>query len=123
VSDGCPYCGSAAVPRCLVCGEPAVAYCDAVLGFTADDGGLVGRHSKSFTCDAPMCEAHTKMIGHVCGRYADTIDHCQWHAEFDVRGLVIMTADEAATARRAIWARMLRLRARREPTGADSVTT
>lgn len=75
--------------RCLFCNQPATRLCDRVIGMV-DAGERVkvrGRPaysvtsmeamlSVSYTCDAPICAEHTRVVGHVCGKDHDTIDHC-----------------------------------------------
>lgn len=80
--------------RCMWCEKPSEFLCDAPIGFLADGcerdklGNvkqlLTGKRALDggyWTCDAPMCADHRKMIGHVCGKYHDTIDRCPYHVE------------------------------------------
>ena len=30
----------------------------------------------SYTCDAPFCSKHGHVVGFICGKDSDTIDHC-----------------------------------------------
>jgi hypothetical protein len=53
-----------------------------------------------FTCDAPMCSEHTKVIGHVCGKnYHDFIERCPLCAEHDPK-MQPMLPEEAESYRR-----------------------
>lgn len=116
--------------KCLWCGKPAVAWCDAVIGFKAigahrDAGGRVtslltgtDEHGEAvaWTCDAPMCAEHAQRIGGVCGEDPDSIDHCPYHVsrgEGTIEELV-MFAREAEQKRRDVHAEIRRQRIKRE---------
>lgn len=85
------------------CGRPAVRWCDACIGCGPR---LVppGPHDAAgpppepmwvldlevvHTCDAPLCEACARQVGHMCGHaedgapWSDSIDRCPVHAERD----------------------------------------
>lgn len=68
---------------CLWCGAPATHYCDSLIGCErrASDKTLIT--GEGFTCDAPMCEAHRKQVGHVAMSEGphDTMDVCPAHAD------------------------------------------
>lgn len=61
------------------------------------------------TCDAPICQDHTVLVGHICGKEHDTIDHCIKHARRDGK-LLLMTPDKIPALRRSLhqqWRREL----------------
>lgn len=74
--------------RCLFCSADATGYCDATIGLVSagwhkPKGGppylmttMDAMLSVSYTCDAPCCDQHRRIVGFVCGKDADTIDHC-----------------------------------------------
>lgn len=104
---------------CMWCDKPATRYCDAPIGFEAvaamrdksgNVTGLLAGGGKSWTCDAPMCDKHAKMVGIMCGQEADSIDRCPYHAEHSekpMRELVIFEA-EADGRRREVHAEIRR---------------
>lgn len=107
--------------ECIVCGAPATRLCDFLIG------GQLGGHASyrgkeypvydldgpSFTCDAPLCDAHARRVGvrFVCGKDGqhDVIEHCPIHdgAEADCRP---MTFEEAEAIRRHAHAQLRRMR-------------
>lgn len=113
-------------PMCLWCDAPAVAWCDAVIGFKAvaamrdAHGAVIGLVTGSdekgeavaWTCDAPMCATHAKRVGHVCGTDTDTIDRCLYHAAFGAEPMehLVMFEREAVQKRRDIHAEIRRQR-------------
>lgn len=115
---------------CMWCDKPAVAWCDAVIGFEAvaacrDPNGRVtglitgtNEHGEAvaWTCDAPMCADHAKHVGHVCGKEPDSIDHCPYHAVHDEGSMqdLIMFHREAEQKRRDVHAEIRRQRIRRQ---------
>lgn len=71
--------------RCMWCENEALFECDAVIGMSAQ----VGRKQtvvyaplenvQAWTCDAPMCSRHARVVGHLCaGKDSDSIDHCPY---------------------------------------------
>ena len=63
---------------CLWCSDEGTRLCDAALGGMAA-AGMKGRWVYTgaiFTCDAPMCARHSKIVGHMCGKDGDFIEHC-----------------------------------------------
>lgn len=101
------------------CEKLATHYCDAAIGFEAvgairDKAGnvtaLLAGGGKSWTCDAPMCAEHAKMIGHVSGSQPDTIDRCPYHAEHRERPMkeLVMFEHEALARRRQVHAEIRR---------------
>ncbi len=72
----------------MYCNEPATRLCDAVIALV--DGGWVKPRgatpykvttmeamlSTSYTCEAPFCATHGKVVGFICGKDGDTIDYC-----------------------------------------------
>lgn len=110
---------------CFFCGEPATLLCDAPLGLVkgGEHNGqpvttLEAMIATPHTCDAPMCRACGKAVGHVCGKDHDTIDHCPLHAGSVERGGVL-TPEEIATARRALHAQFRRNRIRVTARGGE----
>lgn len=101
------------------CDKPATRYCDAAIGFEAVGAlrdkagnvtGLLTGNGKSWTCDAPLCGEHAKMVGHVSGQEPDTIDLCPHHTEHPerpMRDLVIFEC-EAEGRRREVHAEIRR---------------
>lgn len=103
------------------CDRPATRYCDAPIGFEAkgavrNKNGtvrhlLIGSDSRMWTCDAPMCSEHARMVGFVCGRESDSIDHCPHCIEITRHiGDMVMFADEATAARRRLHVEIRRSR-------------
>lgn len=74
--------------RCLFCNAPATRLCDAPIamveaGWHKPKGRppyrittMEAMLSHSYTCDVPFCGKHGKVIGFICGKDPDTIDHC-----------------------------------------------
>lgn len=123
--------------QCAFCKQPAEYYCDFVLGMECGgwsrcDGELAVKVNRFdefvpgkglpyikqgggfFTCDAPLCEACRKQVGHlsltgdgVC--QMESIDHCPLHADVKEKSRP-MTAEDAERLRMA-WKRrsMIRL--------------
>lgn len=108
------------VEPCFFCGEPSTLLCDFALALVI--GGEVNGQpvttmeamlSGSYTCDAPMCRACGKMVGHVCaGKHSDTIDRCPLHASLPAEIAQPMTLDQIAKVRRALHATFRRQRVR-----------
>lgn len=116
--------------KCMWCDQPAVAWCDAVIGFKAigayraANGRVTAlvtgadEHGEAvaWTCDAPMCAEHAKHVGRVCGKEPDSIDHCPYHATRGEESMqqLVMFAPEAEQKRRDIHAEIRRRRIKRE---------
>jgi hypothetical protein len=105
--DKCPHCQGDLEwpkPRCLWCDREAVAFCDAAFGQTmveADGRRVWAMASPFFTCDAPLCAEHRKVVGFLCGEDPDTFDRCPVHANSEERMADITEAD-ATAMRRAV---------------------
>lgn len=83
--------------KCMWCENEAVNLCDAPIALKAVgairgvDFDLLGLSIGSdengdlvmYTCDAPLCIDHTKVIGFICGKDPETIDRCPYHHEQD----------------------------------------
>lgn len=112
-------------PLCMWCSAPAIRYCDAPIAFLArggirekdgrytllagsDDNGDFGMS----TCDAPMCAAHTRQIGHISGTRPDSIDRCPYHIEHGDPSLrdAVCFSDEVEPRRLLIHAEIRRSR-------------
>lgn len=107
--------------KCLFCNNDAIAYCDKPLAMVI--GGTVKRKGKpphnvttmeamlscSYTCDAPICSEHGKVVGHVCGKDHDTIDHCVKHLGPHHRH-PLMTPEQIDGIRRSLHAQWRRER-------------
>lgn len=66
--------------KCLWCGSAAVAWCDAMIGYSAIEGAIVtDMEGDVHLCDAPLCSTHRRTTGHVCGADPETIDKCPEH--------------------------------------------
>lgn len=114
--------------NCMWCDEPSVLLCDAVIGFEAVaairdahgkvTGLMTGTNPSgecvAWTCDAPMCRAHAKRVGHVCGSAPDSIDRCPYHAASEEHGMdkLVMFEHEAEQRRRDVHAEIRRRRMR-----------
>lgn len=109
--------------RCLWCANEADRLCDAAIGGRAE-AGMGGRwvfHGDVFTCDAPMCAQHSKVIGHTCGKDGDFIERCPSCAENEPR-IQPMFEHEAAAWRTQRAALVRRAQMRAIPlNGADDV--
>jgi hypothetical protein len=68
--------------NCWWCNAEATLLCDAAVGWERrqSDGTLVW--DEPYTCDASMCNACAKRVGHVCGDEPDSIDVCPEHADW-----------------------------------------
>lgn len=111
---------------CMWCGDPATRLCDAPIGFAAigamrDEafnvtGLLTGSREdgsiQMWTCDAEMCDCHATRVGFICGKAADSIDRCPFHAGMEAEPMerLIMFAPEAETKRREVHAVIRRAR-------------
>jgi hypothetical protein len=119
---------------CFFCGEPSTLLCDAVLGYPIGGEGI-GPKGKPYpvttmeamlatphTCDAPMCRACGKQVGHICGKTHDSIDHCPLHAGQEREpGDRLMTAEQIARTRRALHATFRRQRVREDMTMREQI--
>lgn len=109
---------------CMWCGAPSTRLCDAVIGYEATSctrtraGGvealLTGLGGDVWTCDAPICDAHAKQVGWVCGQTHDSIDRCPHHAALDDPDMaeLVMFPDEAVKTRSDLYAAIRRQRMR-----------
>ncbi len=110
---------------CLFCDNKAVAYCDAIIGVQAEgvrrnkhkgvDELTAGSNQNgdftSWTCDAPICSTHRKLIGFMCGEEGDTMDHCPYHINNDEPlKKIIMFWRDAEKKRREIHAEIRKAR-------------
>lgn len=118
---------------CLFCDRPSTRLCDAALGMVLDSvvprNGKVAAYkatsmeamlSGSYTCDAPMCDQHAKVVGWVCGKDADTIDHCPIHQERHHDRNEPVTLEQLAALRSELHAQARRARFATITTGAMS---
>ena len=106
--------------KCFYCDAPAVRFCDFVLGWPIGGYVRVGYVSSNrfyavcckdgpmFTCDMGVCETHNKQIGmfHASGAagWSESVDRCPEHAGMKEGMATPVTADEAETLRRAVFA-------------------
>lgn len=98
---------------CLFCGQPATRLCDEMIAKP------IGDHAKPFgrpaypvttmevmplgTCDAPICDAHAFVAGHICGKKPDTIDRCAGcHTNPRTGSLALVTVDKIPGMRREL---------------------
>ena len=88
--------------KCIYCGERADFFCDATLGMTQTNGVYTG-DDEHFTCDVPVCAEHKRVVGFICGRGGDTIDHCLYHID-NPTYLKPTTREEAEKERRHVRA-------------------
>ena len=96
-------------PKCLWCGKFAEYLCDASIGQDREryleraKGRSHETTSASVTCDAPMCAAHARGIGRVCGRgrgRSNSIDVCAFHsAKFGEIERRFLTGEQATQYR------------------------
>lgn len=105
--------------KCMWCDKPAIRYCDAAIGFEAvaavrdkagNVTGLLAGGGNSWTCDAPMCDEHSKQVGHVCWQEPDSIDRCPHHMEHSEKPMreLVMFECEAEGTRREVHAEIRR---------------
>lgn len=108
--------------KCMFCDSPAIAYCDQPIAYEAtgcarDATGKVkslvtGKDAKLYTCDAPLCAEHAHMTGFVCGKDADSIDHCPYHFthphNHQRMDELVMFSDEVAKKRSDVYAEINR---------------
>ena len=116
--------------KCLWCEKPGTHLCDLVIGRDKDDlhdpgeprpnerevrrrkawgkpdsegrppGTLMYLEDTFLTCDAPMCDDHRQVVGHICGRphFHDTFDMCWYHWGWtgeDIKRTISLTEAEA----------------------------
>lgn len=102
---------------CMWCDREAAFLCDAVLGMKAAVGPKQTviyaplAEQEVWTCDAPMCEDHRRMVGFVCGKEPGTIDRCPLCVS-DEPHCEPMLKEEAEAIRRARHALVRRSRLR-----------
>jgi hypothetical protein len=108
--------------KCLFCEAPAIGLCDNALAlvWTGQTEKVKGRPphavtsmeamlSTSYTCDAPFCDQHGKLVGFVCaGKNSDTIDHCCGCVAAEQHRRELMTADQISKLRSNIHAKWRR---------------
>jgi hypothetical protein len=105
---------------CLYCGRPATRLCDATI--CRPIGDYCKRPGKApyavmtmevmplATCDAPICDEHCVVVGHICGKDPDVIDHCVKCAQGHEGSLPLVTPDKIPAMRRQLhqqWRREL----------------
>ena len=110
--------------KCMWCDRDSEFLCDSAIAFKAVGvsrdkyfkvtGLLTGADSdgeiKHWTCDAPMCTEHAKLVGFVCGAETDGIHICPFHAEHgedQMKDMIIFENEEPAK-RRELYSRIRR---------------
>jgi hypothetical protein len=99
---------------CWWCGEESTVLCDRLIGCERRKSDNTLIVDEGYTCDAELCRAHAKQIGHMCGGKPDTIDVCPVHVDGlggDLSKLATTKAG-AEKVRREIRATALRSRIR-----------
>lgn len=96
--------------QCLFCNQPAARFCDRAIGmvWAGDTEKFRGQAAYKITtmdamlahdyrCSAPCCATHAHVVGFICGKDADTIDHCEGchRAEWGPVGLATPAEIEA----------------------------
>jgi len=111
--------------RCLFCDKPATRYCDEAIAKV--DGGwhkpkgrppyrvttMEAMTSGSYTCDAPCCSEHARVVGFICCRpskHSDTIDHCAGCQTRERKPLALLSLEAIAALRTQMHARYRRSR-------------